>query len=99
MPVYVYIILMAGVTYIIRRLPFTFFRKKIESKFVRSFLMYIPYAVLSAMTIPSIFTSTGNVVTAVVGTVVAVVLAFFDLPLIVVALSASLAAFLTGLIA
>lgn len=80
-------------------LPFTFFRKKIESKFVRSFLMYIPYAVLSAMTIPSIFTSTGNVVTAVVGTVVAVVLAFFDLPLIVVALSASLAAFLTGLIA
>ena len=99
MPVYVYIILMAGVTYIIRMLPFTFFRKKIESKFVRSFLMYIPYAVLSAMTIPSIFTSTGNVVTAVVGTVVAVVLAFFNLPLIVVALSASLAAFLTGLIA
>lgn len=99
MPVCVYIILMAGVTYIIRMLPFTFFRKKIESKFVRSFLMYIPYAVLSAMTIPSIFTSTGNVVTAVVGTVVAVVLAFFDLPLIVVALSASLAAFLTGLIA
>ena len=99
MPVYVYIILMAGVTYIIRMLPFTFFRKKIESKFVRSFLMYIPYTVLSAMTIPSIFTSTGNVVTAVVGTVVAVVLAFFDLPLIVVALSASLAAFLTGLIA
>ena len=98
MPVYVYIILMAGVTYIIRMLPFTFFRKKIESKFVRSFLMYIPYAVLSAMTIPSIFTSTGNVVTAVVGTVVAVVLAFFDLPLIVVALAASLAAFLTGLI-
>lgn len=98
MPVYVYIILMAGVTYIIRMLPFTFFRKKIESKFVRSFLMYIPYAVLGAMTIPSIFTSTGNVVTAVVGTVVAVVLAFFDLPLIVVALSASLAAFLTGLI-
>ncbi len=98
MPVYVYIILMAGVTYIIRMLPFTFFRKKIESKFVRSFLMYIPYAVLSAMTIPSIFTSTGNVVTAVVGTIVAVVLAFFDLPLIVVALSASLAAFLTGLI-
>ena len=97
MPVYVYIILMAGVTYIIRMLPFTFFRKKIESKFVRSFLMYIPYAVLSAMTIPSIFTSTGNVVTAVVGTVVAVVLAFFDLPLIVVALAASAAAFIAGL--
>ena len=50
------------------------------------------------MTIPAIFTSTGNVVTSAVGTVVAVVLAFFDLPLIVVALAASLAAFLTGLL-
>ena len=97
MTVAVYIIVMA-VTYIIRMVPFTFFRKKIESRFVRSFLKYIPYAVLSAMTIPAIFSSTGNVVTSVVGTVVAVVLAFFDQPLIVVALAASLAAFLTGFI-
>jgi branched-subunit amino acid transport protein len=98
MSVAAYIILMAGVTYVIRMIPFTFFRKKIESKYVRSFLKYIPYAVLSAMTIPEIFKSTGNVATSVVGTIVAAVLAFLDLPLIVVALSASLAAFLTGLI-
>ncbi|MBR3421451.1 MAG: AzlD domain-containing protein [Ruminococcus sp.] len=98
MTVAVYIIVMAVTTYIIRMVPFTFFRKKIESRFVRSFLKYIPYAVLSAMTIPAIFSSTGNVVTSVVGTVVAVVLAFFDQPLIVVALAASLAAFLTGFI-
>ena len=98
MTVAVYIAVMAVTTYIIRMLPFTFFRKKIKSRFVRSFLKYIPYAVLSAMTIPAIFTSTGSVVTSVVGTVVAVVLAFFDLPLIVVALAASLAAFLTGLL-
>lgn len=98
MNVAVYIIVMAVTTYIIRMVPFTFFRKKIESRFVRSFLKYIPYAVLSAMTIPAIFSSTGNVVTSVVGTVVAVVLAFFDQPLIVVALAASLAAFLTGFI-
>ena len=98
MTVAVYIIVMAGVTYLIRMIPFTFFTRKIESKYVRSFLRYIPYAVLSAMTIPAIFTSTGNVMTSVVGTIVAVVLAFFDQPLIVVALSASLAAFLTGLI-
>ncbi|MCR4888226.1 MAG: AzlD domain-containing protein [Ruminococcus sp.] len=96
MSVAAYIILMAGVTYVIRMIPFTFFRKKIESKYVRSFLKYIPYAVLSAMTIPEIFKSTGNVATSVVGTIVAAVLAFLDLPLIVVALSASLAAFLTG---
>lgn len=98
MTVAVYIIVMAVTTYIIRMVPFTFFRKKIKSRFVRSFLKYIPYAVLSAMTIPAIFSSTGNVVTSVVGTVVAVVLAFFDQPLIVVALAASLAAFLTGFI-
>ncbi|MBR3969689.1 MAG: AzlD domain-containing protein [Ruminococcus sp.] len=94
----IYIIVMAGVTYLIRMIPFTFFNKKIKSRFVRSFLKYIPYAVLSAMTIPAIFYSTGDVVTAAVGTVVAVALAFFNCPLIVVALAASLAAFLTGVI-
>ena len=97
MTLVIYIAVMAGVTYLIRMLPFAFFRKKIKSRFVRSFLKYIPYAVLSAMTIPAVFTSTGNVVTSVVGTLVAVVLAFFDLPLIVVALAASASAFITGL--
>lgn len=94
----IYILVMAGVTYLIRMIPFTFFNKKIKSRFIRSFLKYIPYAVLSAMTIPAIFYSTGNIVTAAVGTVVAVALAFFNCPLIVVALAASLAAFLTSLI-
>ncbi|MBO7474255.1 MAG: AzlD domain-containing protein [Ruminococcus sp.] len=98
MTVAVYVFVMAVVTYLIRMVPFTFFRKKIKSKYVRSFLKYIPYAVLSAMTIPAIFTSTGNVITSVVGTIVALILAFFDLPLIVVAMAASLAAFLTGLL-
>ena len=93
----IYILVMAGVTYLIRAIPFGFFRKKITSKFLRSFLYYIPYAVLSAMTIPAIFYSTGNFMTALVGTVTAFILAFFNLPLIVVALSASLTAFLTGL--
>ncbi|MBR4320609.1 MAG: AzlD domain-containing protein [Oscillospiraceae bacterium] len=93
----IYIFVMAGVTYLIRAIPFGFFRKKITSKFLRSFLYYIPYAVLSAMTIPAIFYSTGNFVTALVGTLTALILAFFNLPLIVVALSASLTAFLTGL--
>lgn len=93
----VYIFVMASVTYLIRMIPFTFFKKKIKSQFIRSFLKYIPYAVLSAMTIPAIFYSTGNIVTAAAGTIIAVVLAFFDLPLIVVALAASLAAFIAGL--
>ncbi len=87
---------MAGVTYLIRMIPFTLFKKKIKSAFFRSFLYYIPYAVLSAMTIPAIFYSTGSVFTSVIGTIVAVALAYFKFPLIVVALSASAAAFISG---
>lgn len=97
MSIAVYIIVMAGVTYLIRMIPFTFFRKKIKSGFFRSFLYYIPYAVLSAMTIPAIFYSTGNMATAIAGTIMAVILAYLDLPLIVVALAASATAFITGL--
>ena len=93
-----YIFVMAGVTYLIRMIPFTLFRKKIQSPFFRSLLHYIPYAVLSAMTIPAIFTSTGNVWTSLAGTAVAVVLAYFGKPLIVVALAGSAAALLAGLI-
>ena len=98
MSIAIYIAVMAGVTYLVRMIPFTVFRKKIKSQFFRSFLHYIPYAVLSAMTIPAIFYSTGDMVTAVIGTVTAVVLAYFNMPLIVVALAASAAALITGLI-
>lgn len=98
MSIAIYIAVMAAVTYLVRMIPFTVFRKKIKSQFFRSFLHYIPYAVLSAMTIPAIFYSTGDMVTAAIGTVVAVVLAYFNMPLIVVALAASAAALITGLI-
>ena len=98
MSIVVYILVMAGVTYLVRMIPFTLFRRKIRSRFFRSFLHYIPYAVLSAMTIPAIFYSTGSVPTSIVGTVVAVVLAYMGKPLIVVALAASAAALLAGLV-
>ena len=91
------ITVMALVTYLIRMLPFTCFRRKISSRFVRSLLYYIPYAVLSAMTIPAIFYSTGSLVTAIAGTTAALVLSYLEFPLIVVALAAALASFLTGL--
>ena len=94
----IYIFVMAGVTYLIRLIPFTLFRKKIESPFFRSLLHYIPYAVLSAMTIPAIFTSTGNLATSLAGTAVAVVLAYLGKPLIVVALAGSVSAFLAGML-
>ncbi|MGN0593083.1 MAG: AzlD domain-containing protein [Ruminococcus sp.] len=94
MSMVLYIAVMAGVTYLVRMIPFTMLRRKITSQFLRSFLYYIPYAVLSAMTIPAIFYSTGDMVTAIAGTIVAVVLAYLNLPLIAVALAASGAAFL-----
>ena len=98
MPIVIYMLVMAVVTYLIRMLPFAFIKKKVKSKFIRSFLYYVPYAVLSAMTFPAIFYSTGNVLTAVIGSAVALILAFLRLPLIVVALAAVASAFLSGFI-
>ena len=98
MSIAIYILVMAGVTYLIRMLPFTLFRKEIKSKFFKSVLYYIPYAVLSAMTFPAIFSATGNTVTSLIGTAVALVLAYFRLPLIVVALAASVCAYVISLV-
>lgn len=98
MSIIIYISVMAVVTYLIRMIPFTLFRKQIKSRFVKSVLYYLPYAVLSAMTFPAIFYSTGNLTSAIAGTVVAVVVAFFNKPLILVALAAALSALVTELI-
>ena len=68
-----YILIMAGVTYLIRMIPMVFFRKKIKSRYILSLLYYIPYAVLSAMTFPQIFYATGSFLSALIGTVVAIV--------------------------
>lgn len=94
--VYLYIFIMAGVTYLIRMLPLTLFRKKIENKYVKSFLYYVPYACLMAMTFPAVFFATGNVYTAVSGVAVAVILAFFNKSLVTVALAACITVFVMG---
>ena len=98
MSVVIYILVMALTTYLVRMIPFTTFRKQIKSQFLRSMLHYIPYAVLTAMTIPAIFYSTGNMLISSIATVVAVALAYFNLPLIVVAGAASVVALLLGII-
>lgn len=87
------IAIMATLTYIIRVTPMVIFRKKINNRWIQSFLFYVPYTVLAAMTFPSIFTSTGSIVSATVGSVVAVILAYFKGGLLTVALGAALAAF------
>ena len=55
---YVYILIMAAVTYLIRTLPLTLIRKPLESRFLRSFLYYVPYVTLSVMTFPAILHAT-----------------------------------------
>jgi branched-subunit amino acid transport protein len=92
------VLVMALVTYLIRMIPLVFFRKKIKSKYIRSVLYYIPYAVLSAMTFPYIFYSTGNIYTALIGTVVALIASLTKRSLIVVAVLACLAVLGAGFI-
>ena len=85
--------IMAIVTYIPRMLPLAIFRKKIKSRFIRSFLAYVPYAVLAAMTFPEILYSTSNMISAVAGLLVALVLSYFGRGLLTVALSSTAAVF------
>ena len=79
---------MAVVTYLIRMLPLTAFRRPIKSPFIQSFLTYIPYAVLGAMTFPEVFYSTGDLRTAAAGVIVAVILAWRGKSLLTVAIAA-----------
>ena len=95
MNIYVYIFTMALTTYLIRVLPLTIFRKPIQSVFLRSFLHYVPYACLSAMTFPAILTSTATIISGAAALVVAVVLAYRGKSLIVVAVSSSAAVLIT----
>jgi len=74
--VLIYVLVMALTTYLIRMLPMTLFRKKIKSRFAKSFFYYIPYAVLAAMTLPAILYSTEGIYSALAGLAVAVVLSF-----------------------
>ena len=95
MSIYMYIFTMALTTYLIRVLPMTIFRKPIRSRFLRSFLYYVPYACLSAMTFPAILSSTASVISGAAALAVAVVLAYRGKSLIVVAVSSSAAVLLT----
>lgn len=93
-----YLLVMAGVTYLIRVVPFTIINKKIENRFINSFLYYIPYSVLTAMTFPAILYATGNMTSAVAGLVVAVFLAFRRKSLLIVAVGACAAVLATELL-
>lgn len=91
----IYLLILSGSTYLIRAIPFAVVKKKIENPFIKSFLYYIPYAVLTAMTVPAIFYSTDYIVSAAVGFVVAVLLALKRKSLTVVAVVACVCVYLT----
>ena len=95
MNIYLYVLVMAVTTYLIRALPLTLLKKPIQNRFLRSFLHYVPVACLTAMTFPAILYATDNMISGAVGLVVALALAFFRRSLIVVSVASCAAVFLT----
>ena len=87
------IFIMAFVTYLVRMLPIAIFKKKISDRFIKSFLAYVPYAVLAAMTFPAILYSTASVYSAGFGLIVALILAYRNKGLLTVALGSATAVF------
>lgn len=94
MKIYLYILVMAVTTYLIRALPLTLLKKPIRSRFLRSFLYYVPVACLTAMTFPAILGDTASLVSGAAALAVAVVLSYLDQSLMIVALASSAAVFI-----
>ena len=95
--IYLYLLVAAGVTYLIRALPMTLIRKNIKNKYIRSFLYYVPYVTLAVMTFPAILSATASVISAAVGFGVALLIASFDGNLFKVAMGGCVAVFLVEL--
>lgn len=95
---FIYLAVMAGVTYLVRMIPLVAIKEKIKNIFVLSFLHYIPYTVLSAMTVPGVFYATGNMLSACIGFVIAVIAALFNRSLVQVAALSCLGVLATELV-
>ena len=93
--VYIYILVMAGVTYLIRMLPLVLVKKEITSPYVKSFLYYVPYACLAAMTFPAILTATSaGIISGAAALIVALIVAYKEKSLLTVAFCACAAVFI-----
>ena len=93
MSVYIYVLVMAVTTYLVRAIPLTLMKKPIQNRFLRSFLHYVPTACLTAMTFPAILTATDHMISGAAGRIVGVILAFKNKSLIVVAVASCAAVF------
>ena len=87
---YLYILVMAGVTYLVRVLPLTLIRREIKNRFIRSFLYYVPYVTLAVMTFPAILSATQSPIAAAAALVLAIVMAWFHRGLFQVAVGSCL---------
>jgi len=95
--VYLNILVMAGVTYLIRLLPFTFIRKEIKNVYIKSFLYYIPFVTLAVMTFPAILYATASIWSALAGFIIAIIFAYRGNSLIQVSLISCLSVFIIEL--
>ncbi|MCR5147596.1 MAG: AzlD domain-containing protein [Eubacterium sp.] len=95
---FIYLAVIAGSTYLIRVIPFMLVNRKLTNKYVRSFLYYIPYAVLAAMTVPAAFYATRSVISAVSGIVVAALVSLKFKSLMVVAVAACITVYVVELL-
>ena len=95
---YIYILVMAVVTYIVRVIPLVFFKNEIKSVFIKSFLHYVPYVTLSVMTFPAIITASGNSLWGVIGFAVAIIVSLIKGSLPLVATCCCLAVYVSSMI-
>lgn len=95
---YIYIAIMAAVTYLIRVLPLTLIRKKIENKTLRSFLFYVPYVTLAVMTFPAILHATNSIYSGLAALITGIALAYFGVSLFGVAVVSCMAVFIIEII-
>ena len=96
--IYIYILIMGGISYFIRVLPMTLIRKPLKNQFLQSFLYYVPYVTLAVMTFPAILSATANIWSALAGFIIAVFLAYRGKSLLKVSLFACLGVFIVELI-
>ena len=95
---FIYLLIISLSTYLIRAIPFNLIKNKIKNKYINSFLHYIPYTVLASMTFPAALYTTGNIISATIGLIVAFVLSFKKGSLTLVAIASSIAVFITEII-
>ena len=95
---WIYLLILAGSTYLIRAVPFALMQKKVKNRAIRSFLYYIPYAVLAAMTLPAALYATGNIISGTAGLIVGGVFAYKGKGLTLVAVISCMSAFIIELL-